>query len=138
MKIARAPQQIKREMKYDLDKFNIKSLKSLRIFAKILFIIWGLLCFICGIILISQATQQEQITYGLALIFVSPVLLVFSYMFLNMFISMAYDTKIIKYTMLYAKENISDKNLKIPEELTTEQEYQMQEVNKQSQNNNDE
>ena len=126
MKIAKAPQQIKREMKYDLDKFNISSLNSLRAFAKILFIIWGLLCFICGIILISQAAQQEQITYGLILIFVSPVLLVFNYMFLNMYISMAYDIKIIKYTMLYAKENINDKNLKIPEELTNEQEYQIQ------------
>ena len=138
MKIAKAPQQIKREMKYDLDKFNISSLNSLRAFAKILFIIWGLLCFICGIILISQATQQEQITYGLILIFVSPVFIVFTYMFLNMYISMAYDIKIIKYTMLYAKENINDKNLKIPEELTNEQEYQIQDAMKQSQNANDE
>ena len=122
MNLAKAPVQIELEKDEKLDKINIQSLSTTKTFFTIFFTITSIIYIILGVAIIVNAGEHGpnanplQIAYGIVLMAVGPFSQIFLAFFVNLFVSMAYDTKIIKYTMLYAKENISDKNLKIPEE----------------------
>ena len=125
MKLAKAPAQIELEKDEKLDKINIQSLSTAKTFFTIFFTITSIMYIILGTAIIVIAAESStanplQIAYGIVLMLVGPFSQIFLAFFVNLFVSMAYDTKIIKYTMLYAKENISDNNLKIPEEYEAE------------------
>ena len=117
MKIAKAPAHIEKEKKENLDRINIKSLSTTKNIFTAFFTIAAIAYFIIGLTIVEIT---NQLSYGLTLMIVGPITQMFLTLLINLFISIAYDTKIIKYTLIYAKENTNDDELKVPEEYEPE------------------